>query len=326
MSLKIKLWGIRGSLPAPLTTEQMISRQIALIEEYLKISEGSKVTPAEFIKSLPIHKTSGYGGHTSCIEVSTVKTRLLIDGGSGLRCFGDNFMRESTVLGKAKIDILMTHFHWDHLIGLPFFTPIFIPGNEVHFYAVQPDLEENIRRIFRKPNFPVKYEDLGAKLFFHKLAPRKPVLFGDVTVTPYELDHPDPCWGYKFENGGKVFSHCVDNECTRMTREQLGPDLPLYQKIDLMIFDAQYSFLEAAERINWGHSSGPIGIDLALREKIKRVLFIHHDPGAPDSKIARIETETRDYYNSALKVAQAKGLNPSPIDWCFAHESMLVQL
>lgn len=325
MGLKVKLWGIRGSLPAPQTPDQIIERQISLLEQY-KQSGGMSNTPAEFIKSLPMHKTGGYGGHTSCLEVSSVKSRVIIDGGSGLRCFGDHFMRESTVLGRAKIDILMTHFHWDHLIGLPFFTPVFIPGNEIHFYAVQPDLEENIKRIFTKPNFPVKYTDLGAKLFFHKLEPRKPKLFGDITVTPYQLDHPDPCWGYRIENEGRVLSHCVDSECTRMSREQLGPDLPLYQNVDLMIFDAQYSFLEAAERINWGHSSGPIGIDLALRENIKRVLFIHHDPGSTDAKIARAEAETREYYESMLKSMTAKGLSPNIFEWTFAHESMLIHV
>jgi phosphoribosyl 1,2-cyclic phosphodiesterase len=326
MSMKVKLWGIRGSLPAPLTPEQVKLQKITVIEKYLSARDKGAITPAEFVNNLPVHEAGGFGGHTSCIEVSSVKTRILIDGGSGIRCFGDHFMRESTVLGRAKIDIFMTHFHWDHLIGLPFFTPVFIPGNEIHFYAVQPDLEQNIRRIFSKPNFPVDYASLGAKIFFHSLRPREPYAIGDMQVTPYLLDHPDPCWGFRVECNGKVFSHTVDNECTRMSREQLGADLPLYQNVDLMTFDAQYSFLEAAERINWGHSSGPIGIDLALRENIKRILFIHHDPGATDAKIARIENETRDYYNSARLAFTAKGQNPPTLDWCFAQESMLLQV
>src|SRR5690606_23912279 len=136
----------------------------------------------------------------------------------------------------------LTHFHWDHLIGLPFFIPIFIPGNKIHFYAPHDDLEENIRLMFRKPNFPVEFENLGAQIFFHKLEPRKTRKFWDMNVTPYQLDHPYPCWGYKIEKNGKIFSHCVDSAMTRVSREDLGDDLPLYQDADIALMDAQYTF------------------------------------------------------------------------------------
>jgi phosphoribosyl 1,2-cyclic phosphodiesterase len=326
MSMKIKLWGIRGSLPTPKTPEQMHERLLNVVSGFEKAREKSPLTPADYLKTLPAQESFGYGGHTACIEVSTLKTRLIIDGGSGLRCLGEKIMRESASLGKAKIQILMTHFHWDHLIGLPFFTPIFIPGNEIHFYAVQDDLEENVKRIFCKPNFPVSFESLASKIYFHKLDPRKAQQFDDITVTPYQLDHPDPCWGYRFDHGGKSFAHCVDSECTRASREQLGADIGLYQNLDLMIFDAQYTFHEASERINWGHASGPIGIDLAMRERAKRVLFIHHDPAASDAKIADAERQTREYYEASILAEKAKGQKPYEFDWSFAYESMEIQI
>ncbi|OFZ17719.1 MAG: MBL fold metallo-hydrolase [Bdellovibrionales bacterium RBG_16_40_8] len=322
--MKIKLWGIRGSLPTPLTPLQVYNRVFDLLDKYDKARETSKLTPADFLKSLPEHETFGYGGHTSCVEVFDANTRLIIDGGSGIRLLGNEIMMESTSLGRAQIHILMTHFHWDHLIGLPFFTPIFLPGNEIHFYGVQDNLEENIRRVFTKPNFPMAFEQLPSKIIFHKLAPRTPVKFGKFSVTPYKLDHPDPCWGYRFEHSNKVFSHCVDSECTRVSREQMGPDLPLYQNVDLMTFDAQYSFMEASERINWGHSSGPTGIDIAMREKVKQVLFIHHDPASSDAKISRAEQQTRIYYESVLESASNQGLAHG-LRWCFAHEGMVLQ-
>ena len=322
--MKIKLWGTRGSLPAPLTPLQVYNRVFDLLNKYEKTREKSKLTPADFLKSLPGYETSGYGGHTSCVEVFDSNTRLIIDGGSGIRLLGNEIMMESASLGRAKIHILMTHFHWDHLIGLPFFTPIFIPGNEIHFYAVQNDLEKNIRLVFQKPNFPVAFDQLPSKIFFHKLAPRKPVPFSKFTITPYQLDHPDPCWGFRFEHGGKVFSHCVDSECTRVSRAQMGLDLPLYQNVDLMTFDAQYSFLEASERINWGHASGPVGIDIAMREKVKQVLFIHHDPGSSDAKIFRAEQQTREYYETVLESASGQG-DVHGMKWCFAHEGMTLQ-
>lgn len=326
MGLKIKLWGIRGSLPAPLPPEDLSEKVSQLLRQY-ELERGKKnVTIDQFINSLSDIEKGGYGGHTSCVEVSSIKSNLIIDGGSGLRRLGDRMMLEAAGVGRGQIHILMTHFHWDHLIGLPFFTPIFVPGNEIHFYAVQEDLEENIRRVFHKPNFPVPFEKLPSKIFFHKLEPRKARMFEDVKVTPYQLDHPDPCWGYRIEHGGKVFSHCVDSECTRVTPEQLGLDLPLYQNVDLMIFDAQYTFLEAAERVNWGHSSGPIGIDLAMREKAKQVLFIHHDPAAPDEKIRLAETQTKEYYEAAIKAITQQGRQPHTFQWSFAYEGQEIAL
>ncbi len=325
MGLSINLWGIRGSLPTPATPDQIHHK----IVEALRLFDAkrSEIKDIEgFVRGLSPDIGSGFGGHTACIEVSSPKARLIIDGGSGLRCLGEKLMLESSGAGQGVIHILMTHFHWDHLIGLPFFIPIFVPGNQIHFYGVQDDLEANIRRVFAKPNFPVEFDRLPAKVFFHKLKPRETVEFQDIKVTPYQLDHPDPCWGYKFEHSGKTFSYCVDSEARRVTREALGPDLPLYQKIDLMIFDAQYTFLESAERINWGHASGPIGIDIAMREEVKKILFIHHDPAASDAKILEAESQTREYYESALAAARAHGAKPHEVDWQFAREGMKLHL
>jgi phosphoribosyl 1,2-cyclic phosphodiesterase len=161
---------------------------------------------------------------------------------------------------------------------------------------------------------------------FHKLQPREPKVLNDLTITPYQLDHPDPCWGLRCESGGKVFSHCVDTEGTRVSRKDLDKDLPLYQNADLAIYDAQYSFLEAAEKIDWGHASGPIGIDLAAREKIKKILFIHHDPAASDEKVHQVEEQTRAYYRSCVRMAKEQGVEFSEFEWCFAREGMVVEL
>jgi hypothetical protein len=122
---------------------------------------------------------------------------------------------------------------------------------------------------------------------------------------------------------GRTLSHCVDSETTRVSREDLSEDLPLYQNVDVMIFDAQYTFLEAAERINWGHGSGPVGIDIGMREKVKRMLFIHHDPAASNEKIWAAEQQTRNYYEMLVADNPASAHR---LDWEFAREGMVIEV
>ena len=224
--------------------------------------------------------------------------------------------------GKGEIHLLFTHFHWDHLIGLPFFTPFFVPGNQIHVYAVQAELKSVFETLFKKPYFPVSIEGLAASIHFHTLQPRKALAFKDIQVTPYQLDHPDPCWGYRFESDGRVLAYCVDTEANRTSRDELGPDLPLYQGVDVMIFDAQYTLMETIEKINWGHAAASLGLDIAMREGVKRVLFMHHDPASSDAKIFQAEAEARRYYQTQVRAAKAGAPDLHEVDWSFAHEGM----
>lgn len=319
--MKVKLWGVRGSLPTPIMPEKEEIKLRNMLNQFVDYqSKGGSLNVDEFLSTIPRHKIQGFGGNTACVQVSSEKQTLIIDGGSGIRRLGEILACGPCGAGQGEVHILMTHFHWDHLIGIPFFIPIFIPGNKIHIYSVQDDAEESFRTLFKKPNFPVPYEYLGADIIYHQLEPRKQIEFEDLKVTPYELDHPDPCWGYKIEHNEKIFSYCVDSEGTRVSQSDLGPDLPLYQGVDLMVFDAQYSFLEAAERIDWGHSSAPIGLDIAMREGVKRMLFVHHDPAATDDHIASIEEQTQNYYKTQLRVAKKQNKEVSEVDWHFAHE------
>jgi hypothetical protein len=242
-ALRIKIWGARGSLPSPLLPSSIENKIRGILTDFVEWGGKNKEDVQEYLKESPRHKLGGYGGNTPCVEVSSAKQRLIIDAGSGIRQLGYELMNGPCGKGQGEVHLLFTHFHWDHLIGLPFFTPIFIPGNKIHVYAVQPELELVFQTVFKKPFFPVPLNQLGAKIEYHQLKPRIPVQFGDIQVTPYQLDHPDPCWGFKVECNGKVYSHCVDTECTRVSRKELGPDLPLYQNVDLMFFDALFNLI-----------------------------------------------------------------------------------
>jgi phosphoribosyl 1,2-cyclic phosphodiesterase len=232
--------------------------------------------------------------------------------------------------GQGEAHIFFTHFHWDHLAGLPFFAPLFKSGNRVHFYAVQPELERCVKQVFQKPFFPVSFEALKSEIHFHRLVPRKKIKHGSFDITPYELDHPDPCWGYRVETetttGRRSYAHCVDNEATRISTADLGDDVNLYRGADLCFFDAQYTLQEFLEHMNWGHSAAPIGLEIALREGVKNIYFAHHDPAASDRKIADAERQTREFLASYKIKAEQNGKRLPEIEWHFARDGDRVEL
>ncbi len=326
MAVKITYWGVRGSLPSSSTPQQWLEEFRQLMMSFFASGYKEPSHINEFLSKTPVHQVGGFGTATTSVEVESEKGRLIIDCGSGIRRLGEKLMAGPCGKGQGVVHILMTHFHWDHLIGTPFFAPLFIPNNQIHFYAVQPELEPMVRGKFVKPYFPVPFEALGAKIHFHKLEPRKPTVIDGFKVTPYKLDHPDPCWGYKVEADGKTYAHCVDTEGTRTSREELGPDLPLYQGADLMYFDAQYTLPELAEKANWGHSAAQLGLDIALREGIKRVIFTHHDPGATTAQINRLIKQTQEYYDWKMAAAASSHVKVAHVEWQFAYEGLEINL
>jgi phosphoribosyl 1,2-cyclic phosphodiesterase len=317
--MKLKVWGSRGSIPAPLTPQELESKTEAYIQEFCHSPFYPEKNIPGFMAQKKIGSGQSFGGNTTCVEL-IAEDSLIIDGGSGLRLKGNQLLSGPCGKGKGVVHIYMTHFHWDHLMGIPFFVPIFIPGNEIHFYSVDDALEEAIKLVFSKPYFPVPFAALGAKVHFHKIEPRVATTIAGFELTPYQLDHPDACWGAKICHQGKNYAHIVDNEGKRVGRGELGDDLPLYQNIDLMYFDAQYSFDDLMKRIDWGHSSAFIGMDIAFREKVKKVIFTHHDPSATDTQLIQMMENDSDYY----KIQQS--LHQHKFEWTFAYDGMEVEI
>lgn len=326
MSMHIKFWGVRGSLPSTLIPQNWALHFEGLMRGFFSAGHRDVSHIGKYIQDLGLAQVGGYGTATTCVELRTPKTQLIIDGGSGIKSLSDEIMSGTTSVTKGHFHIYMTHFHLDHIMGLPFFAPHFVPGNTIHYYSVDEKLETVIRELFRKPLFPVPFEALQAKIVFHKLEPRKPFVLGDMTLTPYKLDHPDPCWGVKVEHAERAYAHCVDTEGTRVTREELGEDLPLYQNVDVMFFDAQYTFPELAEKANWGHSAAQVGLEIAIREAIPHVFFAHHDPGADIRQIQDLKRQTNEYYKICQKRIRERG-EPSPnINWDFVYEGLTIDI
>jgi len=326
MGLRVVFWGVRGSLPSSASPKKIKENFETLLKLFVSRGNTKADQVASFLDSWPLPDVGGYGTATTCVEVLSPRTQLIIDGGSGIRNLSEHIMRNVKPKGPVQYHIFLTHFHWDHLIGIPFFAPFFIPGNTINFYAVQPELEEMIRGKFKKPYFPVQFESLPAKVVFHQMEARKSFKLEDMSITPYQLDHPDPCWGAKVESAGKAYAHCVDTEGTRVSRESLGPDLPLYQGVDLMYFDAQYTLPELVEKANWGHSAAQLGLDIAFRENIKKVAFGHHDPGAVNGQVQDLIQQTEEYYTWRRRSAETNHTELPSVDWCFAYEGLEYRL
>lgn len=326
MPMKVKVWGSRGSITSPLTPRDVEERITTLFNDFFDAGHGKKSEIQTFLSSLPQHRLGGYGGDTLCIEVKSGEKNLIIDAGSGIRRLGYQLLGQPMPAGGREIHMLFTHFHWDHTCGLGFFLPFYIPGNTIHLYSVEDGLEAMVHSYFKKPYFPVEPSFLGSKIHYHQLAPRSPVDINGFTVTPYQLDHPDPCWGYKIEKDGKVYSHCSDSEAKRVTRADLGADLPLYQGVDLALMDAQFTLIEWVEKADWGHASASVFLELVMREGVKRVYFLHHDPTASDAKVRSAEEYARNYYYKQLEQGRQVGLELHHVDWGYAFDGMEIDV
>jgi phosphoribosyl 1,2-cyclic phosphodiesterase len=237
-----------------------------------------------------------YGGNTTCTQIIQGDKSVYIDMGSGLREAGTYAMQQ----GVKEYSILMTHMHWDHVMGMPFFVPVHVPGHKINIYHVHRNAPEYIKINFNGVNFPLTWDQLKAQIEFHHVKLYQTFSIDQMQITPFVLDHPGGSFGYRIESAGKSCVIGVDSEYKRLSREELGKDLPFYQNLDILLFDAQYEMSELATRFDWGHCSPNIGIDLALREKIKTLVFTHHDPWSTEEKLRRMLANANSYLKTQL--------------------------
>jgi phosphoribosyl 1,2-cyclic phosphodiesterase len=292
--VQVKFWGTRGSLPVGVNHQ----KALALIEELTVQAQKMGVERlrdfTENLKSGKLGLPLLFGGNTTCTEVVHESSSLFIDMGSGLREAGTQAMQQ----GIKEFSILMTHMHWDHVMGMPFFIPVHVPGHKINIYHVHKNAPEYIKINFNGVNFPLTWDQLRGQVVFHQVKLYQTTEIGTLKFTPFVLDHPGGSFGYRIEAGGKSCAIGVDSEYKRLSREELGKDLPFYQNLDMLLFDAQYEMSELATRFDWGHCSPNIGVDLALREKIKCLIFTHHDPWSGEDKLRRMHANATNYLKS----------------------------
>ena len=252
----------------------------------------------------PVGENLGYGGNTTCIEVRTPGDVLIIDGGTGLRNLGMKLQQEFAG-GNCSLAFLMTHFHWDHVQGLPFFAPLFSPSTEVTFRTTRSP--EEIKTILggqmTDPYFPVKFELSPAKKHYACVSSAS-FRQGGLTVHPFPLNHPQGATGYRMESGGAVVVHASDLEhgnphLDRVMREYA-------QNADVLVFDAQYTPEEHASKRGWGHSTWLEATRVARDCHVGQLVLFHHDPGHDDAFLDSIVKQARRHVENTVAAKEGE--------------------
>ena len=296
----ITLWGVRGSIPTPIVTEQYQAK----VKNVLRQAHGQDLSDedkiASFIEDLPKQDRNLVGGDTTCIEVSDDETCVIIDAGSGIRRLGLEMMKGGryTNFGGA-VHLLFTHHHHDHTCGFPFFVPGFLPTSDIRMHGLHAGLEGRMAGLQVAQYFPVPLEVMPSKKTYRRLTVDKPYRIGEFTITPTELNHPGDTYGYRIEWRDKVFVMASDTEFKNPAEETIEHFTNFFRDADVLYFDGQYTVEEAFVKEDWGHSSAMQGIDLSVPAGVKRLVFGHHDPAYDDPTIFGIQ-ETAEQYRDLL--------------------------
>ncbi len=241
-------------------------------------------------------ETVRYGGNTSCVEVlGDDGTCLILDAGTGIRRLGAALAPD-----RARVDILLTHLHMDHIQGLGFFAPLFRTSMEVHIWgppSTTLDLRARLARYLSPPLFPVNLRELPSGLTMHDV-PLGRFKIGGLQIATALVCHPGPTVGYRITEGTSSIAYLSDHEPALGTRHFPGePDwtsgFELAAGADLLIHDAQYTAAEYPLHVGWGHSTIPQAIAFAAATGVRRLVAFHHDPSHADEMLDRLFDEAR---------------------------------
>ncbi len=253
--MRLRFWGVRGSLPTP--------------------------RPGQL----------GFGGNTACVEVRLPDDEVIVlDAGTGIRELGHRLLTESNGT-TTPIRIFLTHFHWDHIQGIPFFDPLYRPESRLSFYGPSDRLEEVLSGQMRRPYFPFGLRETPSVKEF--LPVEKVMELGDLIVRTFPLNHPQGATGYRFERASKVLVYATDLEHGDRKLDEVLREYS--QDADILIYDAQYTPEEYTRHKGWGHSTWREATRLARECRVKRLLLFHHDPLHDDEAMSGIVGEARTY-------------------------------
>src|SRR5437899_1189262 len=270
---KLSFWGVRGSTPT--------------------------VDPA----------TWRYGGNTPCLElIAPDGTQIILDCGTGLRMLGSRWAAPNG--GKTlETHILVTHYHWDHIQGIPFFSPFYVENNEFQFYSFRSKFlgRGSLKQVFEAqmtlPYFPVDMSAMSAKRKFKELDGGDSFKVGENKITAYWLNHPQGCLGFRIETPAGIVAYATDNEPGDAKLDESLRELA--KRADIFINDAQFTpeQLETTKK-GWGHSSWLEGVKAARHAEAKTLVLFHHDPDSTDRMVDSLLRQARDEFDSVFAASE----------------------
>ena len=296
-AIRIHFWGTRGSLPAPLGQATVAAkvRQALLAARGRTLATEAAVD--DFIaRELPFSVRGTFGGNTSCVELSAGEDEyLLCDLGTGVREFGNRVLAAHGAQRGHTFNIVMSHPHWDHIMGFPFFGPAYLPGNRILIHGCHEVLREALLRQQSSPCFPVDFGSLPSIIEFVELKPGVEHRIAGFSVTPIKQLHAGDSYGYRFERGGKAIVYSTDSE----HKDELDASYPFVgfcRDADVLIFDSMYSLADSISvKEDWGHSNNIVAVELAQLARVKRLVLFHHEPVVDDGMIEGVLGETRRF-------------------------------
>ena len=288
-------WGTRGSLPTPLNARGVRDKLVNALVKAAGRNLDTREKAQQFCEhELSFAERGTFGGNSACVQIDTGNSDyLLCDLGSGAREFS---LAALAAHGPAKpqtYHVLVSHVHWDHIMGFPFFVPSFLAGNTIRIYSCHPRLEYAIRNQNHEPCFPVEFEKLAARIEFVPLEEGRVYEIAGARVRGLKQLHGNDSWGYRIAKGGKTIVYTTDSEHKPEDRAAMEETVEFFRDADLVIFDAMYSLADSISvKEDWGHSSNVMGVELCQLAGAKTLCLFHHEPVYDDERIATILAET----------------------------------
>jgi phosphoribosyl 1,2-cyclic phosphodiesterase len=282
--MQIKFWGTRGSIP------------------------------------VPGKATLKYGGNTPCVEVRSQSGKLIIlDAGSGIRELGNKLVEENF---KGDIDIFISHYHWDHIQGLPFFKPFYDENISIKFYGIQSNgmnVENVLRNQMMPNNFPVNLEEVNSKKEYLDIFNKTKYNIDTISIETFLSNHPSPTLVFKLTENGKHIVYVTDNElCVNPTDDTEGISaenkdmVDFCRNADYLVHDVMYDENSFKKRKGWGHSGNLSVAHFSIAAEVKNLVFFHYNPDYTDKKIDSLVNEVQEIFHREKKeincIASSEGL------------------